>query len=189
MPLSVAALLSCSHVGPYVWVDDYAPPAGNPGDYRVAVGDVLSVVVYQQDKASAREKVRQDGKVSLPLIGDVEAAGFPPNELAHRVQERLTEFINFPRVTVSVAETHPLVVPVLGEVAKPGQYTLEKGAGVLDALAAGGGFTDFAHRDRIFVLRRDPKLVRIRFTFEALSRGQGRAAALQLQDRDVVVVE
>jgi len=133
--------------------------------------------------------VRQDGKVSLPLLGDVQAAGLTPGELAMQLQEALKRYINYPNVTVAVAETRPLVVPVVGEVAKPGQYMLEKGAGVLEALAAAGGFTDFAHRDRIFVLRREPKLVRIRFTFEALSRGQGQATALQLQAGDVVVVE
>jgi len=189
MSLGVAALFSCARIGPYLWVDDYAPPAADPGGYRIAVGDVLSVVVYRQEGMSAREKVRQDGKVSLPLLRDVQAAGFSPSELAQQIQDRLKDYINVPVVTVAVAETRPLVVPVLGEVAKPGQFTLEKGAGVLDALAAGGGFTEFAHRDRIFVLRREPRLVRIRFTFEALSRGQGRATALQLQAGDVVVVE
>jgi polysaccharide export outer membrane protein len=88
-----------------------------------------------------------------------------------------------------VEETRPLTVPVLGEVAHPGQYALERGAGVLEALAAGGGLTEFAHRDRIFVLRRHPVQVRIRSTFEALSRGQGRAAAFRLESGDVVVVE
>jgi polysaccharide export outer membrane protein len=66
---------------------------------------------------------------------------------------------------------------------------LERGAGVLEALAAGGGLTEFAHRDRIFVLRRHSAPVRIRFTFEGLSRGQGRAAAFRLESGDVVVVE
>jgi polysaccharide biosynthesis/export protein len=187
--LGIAAVVSCARIGPYVWVDDYAPPATEGGDYRIEVGDVLSVVVYRQEGMTAREKVRQDGKVSLPLLRDVQAAGLSPGELAEQIQDRLKSYINFPVVTVAVAEMHPLMVPVVGEVAKPGQYTLEKGAGVLDALAAAGGFTEFAHRDRIFVLRREPKLVRIRFTFEALSRGVGRATALRLQPGDVVVVE
>ncbi len=189
IPLGLAALVSCARVGPYVWVDDYAPPA-EANDYRIAPGDVLSVVVYRQEGMSTRERVREDGKVSLPLIRDVQAAGLSPSELAEQIQIRLKDYINVPpAVTVGVAETRPLVVPVLGEVVRPGQYTLEKGAGVLDALAAGGGFTEFAHRDRIFVLRRQPKLVRIRSTFEALSRGQGRASALRLQAGDAVVVE
>jgi polysaccharide export outer membrane protein len=188
IPLGLAALLSCAGLGSYVWVDDYAAPA-EAKDYRIAPGDVLSVVVYRQEGMTSRERVREDGKVSLPLIRDVQAAGLTTSELSEQIQTRLKDYINVPAVTVGVVETRPLVVPVLGEVAHPGQYTMEKGAGVLDALAAAGGFTEFAHRDRIFVLRRQPKLTRIRTTFEALSRGQGRAGALRLQAGDVVVVE
>jgi polysaccharide export outer membrane protein len=119
----------------------------------------------------------------------VQAAGLTPGILAEQIQTRLRQYINVPRVTVVVEETRPLTVPVLGEVTHAGQYNLEKGAGVLEALAAGGGLTEFAHRDRIFVLRRHPTPVRIRSTFEALSRGQGQAAAFRLQAGDVVVVE
>lgn len=184
----LAALISCAGVGSYVWVDDYPPPA-EAKDYRIVPGDVLSVVVYRQEGMSTRERVREDGKVSLPLIRDVQAAGLSTGELSEQIQTRLRDYINAPAVTVGVVETRPLVVPVLGEVAHPGQYTLEKGAGVLDALAAAGGFTEFAHRDRIFVLRRQSTLTRIRSTFENLSRGQGRASAFRLQAGDAVVVE
>jgi polysaccharide export outer membrane protein len=178
-------------VGPYVWVDDYPAPA-NPGaghDYQIAPGDVLSVIVYRQEGMSTRERVRQDGKVSLPLLRDVQAAGLSPSALAEEIQNRLKSYINVPVVTVAVEESRPLAVPVLGEVIHPGQYNVDRDAGVLDALAAAGGFTEFAHRDRIFVLRRQPQLVRIRSTFEALSRGQGRAITFRLQAGDVVVVE
>jgi polysaccharide export outer membrane protein len=186
-----AAAVACAQVGPYVWVDDYPPPAGTAAgsEYLIAPGDLLAVHVYREEAMSTRERVRQDGKVSVPLLHDVQAAGLSPSTLAEQIQTRLKEFINVPRVTVAVEEVHPLVVPVLGEVAHPGQYNLEKGAGVLEALAAAGGLTEFAHRDRIFVLRREPSPVRVRYTFEALSRGQGRAAAFRLQAGDAVVVE
>lgn len=189
--LGLAAVVSCAHVGPFVWVDDYAAPAETEArrDYQIAPGDVLSVSVFRQEGMTTRERVRQDGKISVPMLGDVQAAGRSPGVLTEEIRTRLKEFINAPIVTVGIEETRPLTVPVLGEVARPGQYNLEKGAGVLDALAAAGGFTDFAHRDRIFVLRRQPALVRIRFTFEALSRGQGRAIAFRLQPGDAVVVE
>jgi polysaccharide export outer membrane protein len=189
--LGLAAALSCSHVGPFVWVNDYAAPADAEAgrEYQIAPGDLLSVRVYLQEGMTTRERVRHDGRISLPMIGDVQAAGRSPSVLAEQIQSRLKAYINKPVVTVTVEETRPLAVPVLGEVARPGQYNLEKGAGVLDALAAAGGFTDFAHRDRIFVLRRQPALVRIRFTFEELSRGQGRAIAFRLQPGDAVVVE
>jgi polysaccharide export outer membrane protein len=189
--LGLAALVSCAGVGPYVWVDDYPAPAnaGAGHDYQIAPGDVLSVIVYRQEGMSTRERVRQDGKVSLPLLRDVQAAGLSPSALADEIQNRLKNYINVPVVTVAVEESRPLAVPVLGEVIHPGQYNVDRDAGVLDALAAAGGFTEFAHRDRIFVLRRQPQLVRIRSTFEALSRGQGRAITFRLQAGDVVVVE
>ena len=95
---------------------------------------------------SARERVRQDGKVSLPLVGDVQAAGLASSMLAEQVKTRLKGYLATPVVSVTVEETRGLSVPVLGEVSRPGQYTLEKGSGVLEALAAAGGFTDFAHR-------------------------------------------
>jgi|SRR5882762_5869907 len=182
---------SCAQIGPFVWVDDYPFPAEHESnaEYRIVPGDVLSVVVYRQEGMSVRERVRHDGKVSLPFLRDVQAAGLSPSALADRIQTALKDYINVPVVTVTVEETRPLAVPVLGEVSHPGQFNLEKGAGVLDALAAAGGFTEFAHRDRIFVLRRQPALVRIRCTFEALSRGRGRAIAFRLQPGDVVVVE
>ena len=186
-----AAQVACAAAGPYVWADDYLAAARNePAQaYRIAIGDVVAVRVFGHDDFSARERVRDDGKVSLPLLRDTQAAGYTPEILADQIRARLKDYINAPVVTITLEETRPLIVSVLGEISHPGQYTLEKGAGVLEALAAGGGLTDFAHADRIFVLRRDPQIVRIRTTFTALSRGQGQANALRLQRGDCVIVE
>ena len=193
IPIALAAIC-CSSVGPYVWVDDYKPPppeAPPDPEYQIAPGDMLAVRVYQQDALSTRERVRPDGKVSLPLLHDVQVAGLSPEAVAKQIQDRLKEggFLNVPSVNVTVEEMKPVAVPVLGEVTHPGQYNLDKSSGVLEALAAAGGFTDFAHRDRIFVLRRQAQLTRIRFTFESLSRGRGRASEFRLQTGDAVVVE
>jgi len=184
------ALCACARVGPYVWVDEYPePPEQDPGDYQIAPGDLLSIRVYGQDAMSARERVRQDGKVTLPLLGDVQAAGLPTSVLADQVKTRLKGYLATPTVSVAVEETKGLAVPVLGEVTRPGQYTLDKGAGVLEALAIAGGLTEFAHRDRVFVLRKLPNPARIRLTFESLSRGIGKASTLRLHPGDAVVVE
>ena len=173
-----------------MWVDEYPERAEvAPGDYQIGVGDLLAIRVYGHDANSTRERVRQDGKISVPLLGDVQAAGLSPGQLGEEVKSRLKEFISAPFVTVAIEEVRPLSVPVLGEVNRPGQYTLEKGAGVLEALAAAGGLTDMAHPDRIFVLRKSPDTARIRLSFEALSRGQGRASAFRLLPTDSVVVE
>jgi len=191
LPLALAlALLSCASVGPFVWVDEYGPPEeGDAQGYKIATGDLINVRVYSQDGMSSRERVRQDGKISLPLLRDVQAAGLTPNMLAQQIQTGLKSYVNQPVVTVALEEASRLTVLVLGEVARPGQYALDHGSGVLDALAAAGGFNDLAHRDRIFVLRRRPGLLRIRCTYDALSRGTGRAVSLKLQPGDSVVVE
>lgn len=187
---ALVALCSCASVGPYVWVDDYAEPAeANPGEYQIAPGDLLSIRVYGHDPLSGRERVRQDGKISLPLVGDVVAAGLAPSALGDQIKARFKEFLATPAVSVAVEEMKALSVAVLGEVARPGHYTMERGAGVLEALAAAGGLTDFSHRDRIFVVRKLPNPARIRLTFEAVSRGIGRAGTLRLQQADSVVIE
>lgn len=160
--------------------------------YVISTGDVLQVRVFQQEAMSARVRVRADGKVSLPLVNDVTAAGKTPTSLAAELQARLKEFINTPVVTVSLEESRPLLVSVLGEVVRSGVVTLEAGSGVLQALAASGGLTDFAHRDGIFVLRKVPgesEPRRFRFRWDSLSQAQGPAARFVLLPGDVVVAE
>jgi polysaccharide export outer membrane protein len=191
-----AALAACQHVGQFVWVDAYQEPVqARSATYAIGVGDVVSVRVFGQEGMSARVRVRPDGKVSLPFLADVAAAGLEPVALAARIQERLKEFVVNPVVTVALEEAAPLEISVVGEVARPGVYRLEPEAGVLNALAAAGGPTEYARLDRLFVLRPGAKeggrieLARIRLTYEALSRAEGRAAKLHLRKGDVVVVE
>ena len=185
------AAAACAPSGPYVWADDYiaAVEKQPPQPYSIAVGDLVAIRVFAHDDLSAKEKVRDDGKISLPILKDVDAAGLSPQALGEQVRTRLKDYVNAPVVTVVVEESRPLTIPVLGEVTHPGQYTVEKGAGVLEALASAGGLTDYAHRDRIFVLRRQSPPLRIRTTFTGLSQGQGRASELRLQPGDRVIVE
>ncbi|MFO0600861.1 MAG: polysaccharide biosynthesis/export family protein [Myxococcaceae bacterium] len=155
-------------------------------------GDTIQVRVFQQEAMSARVKVRSDGKVSLPLVNDVMVGGKAPSAVAQELQVKLKDFINTPVVTVSLEETRPVTVSVLGEVPRAGVVTVEAGSGVLQALAAAGGLTDFAHRDGIFVLRKQPGQPapkRIRFRFEQLTQGDGPAARFVLQPGDVIVAE
>ncbi len=180
----------CANLGKYIWVDEYTGTSqASAKGYVIAPGDIISVRVYNQEAMSARERVRADGKVSLPFLNDVEAAGYMPTALGQQLQTRFKEFVNLPVVTVTLEEVRQMPVSLLGEVAKPGLYLLEPGAGVLQAIALGAGLTDFAHRDRIFVVRQTPQPIRIRFQYEALAHGDGRAAQFHLQGGDVVVVE
>jgi len=187
----LVAATACATSGPYVWADDYiAAVEKHPRQaYLIAIGDLVAVRVFGHDDLSVRERIREDGKISLPILKDVDAAGLAPQALGEQVRARLKDYVNAPVVTVTVEESRPLIIPVLGEVTRPGQYTLEKDSGVLEALASAGGLTDYAHRDRIFILRRQSAPVRIRTTFSGLSQGQGRASALRLQRGDCVIVE
>ena len=160
-----------------------------PREYVIRVSDLLSVQVYSDEKASGRTRVRSDGRISLPLINDVDAAGKTPVKLAADIEAGLKSLIVNPRVTVSVEESSPLLISVIGEVTKPGSQPLTNDAGVADALAAAGGLTPYAHKDRIFVVRTRPQPVRIHFTYEAVTRSVGPASLFRLRAGDVVVVE
>jgi polysaccharide export outer membrane protein len=182
---------ACASKGGSIEVDQIkeepAPAAG--GEYSIGVGDLISVQVWDQEKMSARMRVRTDGRISLPFLNDVEAAGKTPVQLAGELESGLKSVILNPKVTVAVEESKPptLSISVLGEVAKPGLETLDPGAGVAQALAAAGGLTVFAHKDRIFVVRGGAQ--RIHFTYDALTRTAGRATSFRLRTGDVVVVE
>ena len=188
--LCVGALGCYTPHGAFIEVDTAI--ISDATDYVISPGDELQVRVFQQEAMSARVRVRADGKVSLPLVNDVVVAGKSPAVLASELQIRLKDFINTPVVTVSLEQMRPLTVSVLGEVVRSGVVTLELGSGVLQALAASGGLTDFAHRDGLFVLRKiagQPAPKRIRFTWDALTRGEGPASRFTLQPGDVVVAE
>lgn len=184
--LAATACRTAPPKGPFVWVQEYQEPAQADAGYVIAPGDLIAVRVFNQEGMSGRARVRNDGMISLPFINEIRAADSSPLALAARVRERLKEFVVNPVVTVSLEEPRPAEVSVVGEVAKPGVYKLETHGGVLSALAAAGGLSDFADRSRIFVLR---DRQRIRFTFQALSEAEPRALAFRLAPGDIVVVE
>lgn len=190
--LLVAAALAtggCAGVGgsaDYVWIDDYAQPKVAEAPYLISPGDLLSVRVQGQEGMSGKVRVRDDGKISLPFINDIQAIDLTPLQLAGQIQARLKEFVVKPVVIVSLEEMRPFEASVVGNVRKAGSYKLEPRCGVLQALAAAGGLGEFADRDRIFVLRRGE---RIRFTYRALTQAERRAAGFRLRTGDVVVVE
>ncbi|MEZ5420627.1 MAG: polysaccharide biosynthesis/export family protein [Vicinamibacterales bacterium] len=175
---------------PFIWADEWPEPPPTEGEYVIGIGDALNVQVWEQEKMSAVVRVRSDGKVSLPFLNDVPAAGLTPVALARDLETRLKPFIVTPRVLVAVDEARPLSVSVLGQVGTPGLHSLSPGAGVAQALAAAGGLKDFAKKDRIFVLRADGVLPqRIRMTWDNVTAGLGVAGRFRLRTGDVVVVE
>lgn len=190
--LAAAALAACGTRGAFIPVEEYPSPAPET-EYRIAPGDILGVRVWNQDSMSnARARVRDDGKISVPFLQDVDVAGTTPSELSQRLQTKLKIYVVNPVVTITVEELQPLKVSVLGEVARPGEFELQRGAGVLAAIAAAGGLTDYAHRDALYVLRTSPDAkgpTRIRFRYGSLTGGEKPAASFRLKAGDVVVAE
>jgi polysaccharide export outer membrane protein len=185
----IALLAGCANLGPYVWVDELGDQLAAPtGEYTLAPGDAVFVRVFNQDSVSGHTKVRPDGKITVPFVNDIPAAGRTPQQVGKTLESMLRGFINQPVVTVTLEEPGQTHFSVLGEVAKPGVYQVDRGQGMLRALAAAGGLTDFAHKDRIFIMRGSPQQ-RIRFSFDALSTPNSPAARFRLQDQDVVVVQ
>lgn len=192
LALCVGAMLflGCASTGPYVWVRDYRePPMPMDKDTVLVPGDVITIRVYQQPDLSTKTRVRNDGKVSMPLLNDVQAAGQTPAAFAQALQARLKEFMNAPVVTISLDDPRPNSIPVTGEVTRPGVFQLEPGAGVLTALASAGGLTPFASWSKIFVIRQAPEPVRIRLDYRELRDGDRTSLLFQLRQGDAVVVE
>ncbi len=157
----------------------------------MAIGDTVNVRVFGQDNLSTHAKVRPDGMIAVPIVGDVRFKDRHPNDVAAELEAQLKAYVVTPHVTITIEESSPFTITVVGEVARPSTVVVEPNAGVLQALAAVGGFTDYADRDRIFVLRKQAggKLLRVRFTYADLSRGELRAVGFALAAGDVVVVD
>jgi len=158
-------------------------------EYVISVGDTVGIRAYEQEAFSTSVKVRRDGRIALPLIGEITAAGKHPNEFAREIEVRLKEFIVSPRVTVNVEQWQPVTVTAIGEIAHIGAVTLEPPARLIEAIAQAGGPNDFADRSRIFVLRQFPKFQRIRFTYDSIVHNEEGAAGFPLRTGDVIVIE
>ena len=157
-------------------------------DYRLVPGDKLRIDVYKDQQLSQSLQIRPDGKITLPLAGDIVAAGRTSTELRDAIAAALKDYISTPVVTVMVVETMPQVVYVMGEVQKPGTLALTSGRlSIVQALAMAGGFTDFANRKDIRVLRKGPAgMQTLRFNYkESVDDG---TEPLQLQPGDTVIV-
>ncbi|CAN5878886.1 hypothetical protein BH18ACI5_BH18ACI5_22180 [soil metagenome] len=158
------------------------------GDYRMVPGDKLRIEVYKDTQLSQSLQIRPDGKITLPLIGDVPAAGVTPRELAGTLTERLKEFLTAPVVTVIVAEVVPPMIYVLGEVNSPGAQPLSTPVTVLQALSVAGGFKDFANPKKIRILRKKPDGSILTLNFNYKDAIQSTGAPMMLQAGDTVIV-
>jgi polysaccharide export outer membrane protein len=166
-----------------------APKAGEDPAYKIGPQDSLKIDVWKEDQLTRTVPVRPDGKISLPLLNDVQAAGLSPMELAGVISEQLKKYINNPQVTVSVTEINSRRVYVSGEVTKAGAYALLPHMTVLQALANSGGFTQFAREKNIYVLRTENgKQTKIPFNYKEAVKGKNPGQNIELLPGDVIVV-
>jgi polysaccharide biosynthesis/export protein len=172
--------------------DSGATPAAKPHDDTFVIGDddVLAINVWKEPDISQKIPVRSDGKISLPLVGELQAAGTTPLKLEQDIAAKLKDYIEEPEVTVIVEQINSQKFNILGQVNHPGSFVLANSATILDAIALAGGFRDFAKQKSIYVLRQNPdgSQSRIPFNYKEVLKGQNPAQNIKLQPRDTVIV-
>lgn len=164
------------------------PATQDPG-YIIGAQDVLSIHVWKEPDVSRTVPVRPDGKISLPLVNDVEAAGATPLRLAQRISELLKKYMTDPQVTVIVTEINSQRIYIIGEVSRPGAYNLLPGMTVLQALSGAGGFTMFADLKGIYVLRTENgNQKKHPFNYKDVLKGKRAEQNIELKAGDTIVV-
>jgi polysaccharide export outer membrane protein len=182
-------------------VAEAPPPAGmaslvqaakKPHDASFVIGndDILAINVWKEPDISRSIPVRSDGRISLPLAGELQAAGRTPLQLEEDITGKLRNYIAEPEVTVMVQEIHSQKFNILGQVMKPGSYSLEVATTVLDAIAAAGGFRDFANQKHIYILRQNSSggESKIAFNYKSVIKGKNSQQNIKLEPRDTLVV-
>ena len=166
------------------------PTKAHDDSFVIGNDDVLAINVWKEPEVSKSIPVRSDGKISLPLVGEVQATGRTPLKLEQEIAARLKNYIAEPEVTVIVQQINSQKFNILGQVSRPGSYPLSNSATVLDAIALAGGFRDFAKQKNIYVLRQnaDGSQTRIPFNYKQVVKGQNPAQDIRLQPRDTIVV-
>jgi polysaccharide export outer membrane protein len=158
--------------------------------YIIGEDDVLSINVWNEPNITRLILVRSDGKISLPLIGEVQAAGRTPAQLQQDIADKLRSYITEPQVAVIVQEVHSQKFNILGEVNKPGSYPLAAGTTIVDAIALAGGFKDFAKKKSVYVLRQNPQgeESRIPFNYQKFIKGKNVSQNIKIKPHDTIVV-
>jgi polysaccharide export outer membrane protein len=169
-----------------------APAKGLPridAGYKIGPQDVLRIDVWKEPDITRQVSVRSDGKISLPLLDDIQAAGLTPLELRNVLRDGFKEFITDPQVTVTVFETNSRHIYVTGEVTHSGTFALLPNMTVLQALSSCGGFSQFANTKKIYVLRMESgKQLKIPVNYKELLKGRKPEVNILLQDGDTIVV-
>jgi polysaccharide biosynthesis/export protein len=157
--------------------------------YVLGCGDTLRVTVWRHEEASSDAVIMPDGKISLPLVGEMAAAGLTVDELKDELNRKYNEYIKEPHITITVKETNSLKIYVLGEVTKPGEFKLNSYTDVLQAISLAGGFTIYANKSTIHIIRKDgDKKIKISFNYNEVVAGKNLNQNIPLKPGDVIVV-
>lgn len=166
-------------------------------EYRIAPGDVLQIFVWKEPELTREARVRPDGNMTVPLLGDIFAVAKTPKGLAAELTQQLSRFVTAPVVTVTVGSSSTLRFYVVGEVNKPGEFPLVGRTTVMQALALAGGFREFAKTEEVKILRQElsvsagrPKTreIVLPLNYKAIAQGQNLHQNFALKPGDVIVV-
>jgi polysaccharide export outer membrane protein len=171
---------------------DETSPTTKPHDatYLIGSSDVLAITVWKEPEISRSIPVRPDGKISLPLVGEIQAAGRTPIQLEQDIATKLQAYISKPDVTVIVEQINSEKFNILGRVSKPGSYPLSATTTVLDAIATAGGFLDFAKQSSIYILRPNAQggQSRLAFNYKQVIKGNHSEQNVRLEPHDTIIV-
>lgn len=157
--------------------------------YVLGPEDILEISVWKDEALTKQVIVRPDGKISFPLVGEIQAAGRTVEDLRKEITEKIGEFVSDPVVTVMMIGINSYKIYVIGKVNKPGTYTLGKPVNVMQALTMAGGFSPFADLGNIGILREENgEQVRIKFNYEDVAKGKKLEQNIHLESGDVIVV-
>jgi len=165
-----------------------------PSEFLLGPEDVLIVTVWRNQDLSREVVIRPDGMISMPLVGDIPAAGLTANVLSKRIAERLVEYMSSPIVSVQIKEVNSYFIYVLGEIIKPGKYPLKSYATVMQGISLAGGFTPFAKKNKIRVLRSlhngagEKQQLEIPVQYDDILKGNANPGNFFLRTGDVIVV-
>ena len=166
--------------------------SAKPHDEKYIVGndDVLAISVWKEPDLTKAVPVRSDGKISLPLVGEIQATGKTPLQLERDITEKLKNFITTPEVNVIVQQVNSRKFNVMGEISKPGSYPLTASTTIMDAIAIAGGFRDFAKKTGVYILRKGPdgRQTRLNFNYKSFIKGKNSDQNIRIEPNDTIIV-
>lgn len=185
---TISMFESSCQTNSYIWSERASVAAEGQNKYLIRIGDELLISVWQQEQLSTSATVREDGKITIPLIGDIPAENLEPSTLRRNISTMLSNYILDPEVTVSITSSRKRYVSVIGEINQAGKYELDHGEHILHLIAKAGGLTEFADLNSIYLIRKNTSK-RIRFRFSDLSNGNIKSLSIKLTDGDIIYID